>query len=242
MWSAQAQLPRLPVPDLGQTCMRYLRSVRPLLSDAEYEKTGAIVLAFAVGGQGEELQRRLLARRANTQHTSWLAEWWNQLAYLTDRGPVVFFVSYFYSFKRLTAIPASLPLRLGSLQCAVAAAIIDAALDFKSKIDDGSLSPDKAGGAPQCMAAYNFLFHSCRIPGSRSDTVAVHTAIGSSHIIAARRGRFYSVPTHLRSGERVPQQELAAALLAVVRAADAADNVLLPIGALTGIAFLPISH
>lgn len=105
MWSKQAALPRLPVPDLGQTCVRYLRTVRPLLSDDDYTKTAAAVLEFSVGGKGEELQQRLLDRRTEKHGTSWLSEWWNQHAYLTDREPVVFFVSYFYAFKRLTALP-----------------------------------------------------------------------------------------------------------------------------------------
>jgi carnitine O-acetyltransferase len=237
MWCKQAGLSRLPVPDLGQTCMRYLRSVRPLLSEAEYKETAAAVLAFAVGGEGEELQRRLLARRAEKHHSSWLLEWWNQYAYLTDRGPVVFFVSYFYSFKRLTAIHASPPLRIsGRLQCTVAAAMVEAALIFKSRIDDGSLEPDKAGGAPQCMSAYPFLFNSCRIPGAQSDTVAVHdVAPCCTQIIAARRGRFYAIATHLPNGQRVPQRHIAAALLAVVHAADAAGDAPVAIGSLTGI-------
>lgn len=235
-WSKQASLPRLPVPDLGQTCVRYLRSVRPLLSNNEYEQTLAVVAAFAVGGRGEELQRRLITRRAEKHHSSWLAEWWNQRAYLTDREPVVFFVSYFYSFKRLSALPPSPPLLAGGrLQCAVAAAIVDAALTFKSKIDDGSLEPDMVGGAPQCMSAYPFLFNSCRIPASPADTVAVHhDPPASAHIIVARRGHFYSVATHASCGKRLSQQHLAAALLSVVSAADGAGDVNLSLGPLTG--------
>ena len=86
MWRHQAALPLLPVPDLGQTCVRYLRSVRPLLTDAEFEKTLGAVAAFAVGGQGGELQRRLRARRGEKRGSSWLADWWNHLAYLSDPG------------------------------------------------------------------------------------------------------------------------------------------------------------
>ena len=71
MWAKQAALPRLPVPDLGQTCMRYLRSVRPLLSGDEYRATLDAVAAFAVGGKGEELQRRLEKRRQEKHGSSW---------------------------------------------------------------------------------------------------------------------------------------------------------------------------
>ena len=157
MWSKQASLPRLPVPDLGQTCVRYLRSVRPLLSDDEFENTVKAVVEFSVGGKGEDLQQRLLARRAEKHGSSWLIDWWNQRAYLTDREPVVFFVSYFYSFKRLIDIPPSPPVVAGGrLQCTVAAALVDAALSFKAKIDDGSLEPDMVGGVAQCMSVSTY--------------------------------------------------------------------------------------
>lgn len=149
--------------------------------------------------------------------------------------PVVFFVSYFYSFKRLTALPPSPELLAsGRLQCAVAAALVDAALAFKDKIDDGSLEPDKLGGVPQCMSAYPFLFNSCRIPSSPSDKVVIHhVARGETRVLVARRGRLYTVRTHDAGGQRLTQPELAAALCAVVRAADAAGDATLPLGVLT---------
>ena len=37
------QQPRLPVPELAETCARYLKQVRPLLNDEEYKKTTASV-------------------------------------------------------------------------------------------------------------------------------------------------------------------------------------------------------
>ena len=36
-----SQTPRLPVPDLAETCERYLKLVRPLLSNEAFEKTAA---------------------------------------------------------------------------------------------------------------------------------------------------------------------------------------------------------
>ena len=55
MWAKQAALPRLPVPDLGQTCMRYLRSVRPLLSGDEYRATLDAVAADLFAGRAASL-------------------------------------------------------------------------------------------------------------------------------------------------------------------------------------------
>lgn len=76
-------LPKLPVPSLQETSDRYLKSVRPLLNDQEYSNTAKAVQEFVKsGGQGEELQKRLEARRDDPQHKNWIYEWWNSVAYL----------------------------------------------------------------------------------------------------------------------------------------------------------------
>lgn len=43
MFSVQDSLPKLPVPALDQTLQKYLRSVRPLLTDEEYAKTQKVI-------------------------------------------------------------------------------------------------------------------------------------------------------------------------------------------------------
>ncbi|CEJ04854.1 Putative Carnitine O-acetyltransferase [Rhizopus microsporus] len=59
----QKNLPKLPVPALSATLQKYLQSVRPLLSDAEFQRTEQAVKEFeAPGGLGQELQERLLAK------------------------------------------------------------------------------------------------------------------------------------------------------------------------------------
>lgn len=48
----QSQLPLLPVPTLEETAAKYLRTVRPFLSDADYERTHALVHSFIGHGEG----------------------------------------------------------------------------------------------------------------------------------------------------------------------------------------------
>lgn len=84
-------LPRLPVPELSETAAKYLKSVHPLLSKEEFAKTKAAVDDFVKpGGRGEELQKRLVARRDDPKHKNWIYEWWNSAAYLCRerRGPL----------------------------------------------------------------------------------------------------------------------------------------------------------
>mmetsp|Transcript_6359 Transcript_6359/g.14771 ORF Transcript_6359/g.14771 Transcript_6359/m.14771 type:complete len:623 (+) Transcript_6359:326-2194(+) len=236
LWKHQHTLPRLPVPDLGQTLVRYLQSVRPLVTDEQFARTVKAVSDFAVSGQGEELQRRLKKRAEEKQHTSWLVEWWNQIAYLTDRGPVVFYVSYFFGFK---PFPSSLlrepPIGGGTAnaQCNVAAAIVEHALNFKQMLQDETCSPDFVGKSAQCMAVYPLLFNACRIPTLPSDVVATYNPHTHSHILVARRGRFFRLEVLDAAGRRLSPQALAHQLKRVIEEADRQGPAGCGIGALT---------
>jgi carnitine O-acetyltransferase len=95
----QASLPHLPVPPLASTLSKYLETLRPHLSPAEYAHSESILRAFGASKQAEELQRRLEARAASDDGVvavNWLADWWNETAYMAFREPVVVNVSYFY--------------------------------------------------------------------------------------------------------------------------------------------------
>lgn len=53
----QKSLPRLPVPKLEDTCRRYLASIKPIISESEYERTTKLVAEFEKGeGQGVVLE------------------------------------------------------------------------------------------------------------------------------------------------------------------------------------------
>jgi carnitine O-acetyltransferase len=96
----QASLPHLPVPPLSSTLSKYLETLRPHLSPAEYARSESILRAFGASKQAQELQRRLEARASSSSDESegvnWLADWWNEAAYMAFREPVVVNVSYFY--------------------------------------------------------------------------------------------------------------------------------------------------
>jgi carnitine O-acetyltransferase len=92
----ETHLPELPVPDLASTARKYLDSVRALVSPAEYAKTEAAVDEFVKSDQAKTLQQRLKDRAATPGIENWLADWWNDVAYMGYRDPVVVFVSYFY--------------------------------------------------------------------------------------------------------------------------------------------------
>ncbi|XHG02153.1 hypothetical protein AWENTII_005513 [Aspergillus wentii] len=195
----EESLPRLPVPSLEETGRRYLKSVHPVVSEAEYERTKKAVEAFIrPGGEGEPLQERLVARAADPKCRNWLTEWWNHAAYLAYRDPVIPYVSYFYSYRddRARREPAKR-----------AAAITTAALEFKSQVDAGSLEPEYMRKQPIAMSSYEYMFNCCRIPGDGKDYPQKYDAKDNEHIIAVRKNQFFKVPLVV-NGERLNVSEL----------------------------------
>ena len=87
-YSLYDQIPPLPVPTLEDTAQRYLASVAPLVDSATYAEVEAAMNAFtAPGGQGPRLQAALEQRAASSDN--WLAEWWDDVAYLAYPEPVL---------------------------------------------------------------------------------------------------------------------------------------------------------
>lgn len=181
----ETSLPKLPVPSLAETAAKYLKSVRPLLSPQDFATTESAVKEFVKsGGIGEKLQSKLLQRAQDPQCKNWLAEWWDDAAYLEYRDPVVMFVSYFYCHKDD---------RHRRLAAQRAAALTKATLSFKRQVDEGTLEPDYMRKAPIAMSSFRYMFNTCRIPGEGKDKVTIFGARGNQYIVVARKNRFFKV-------------------------------------------------
>lgn len=69
----QRSLPRLPVPPLQQTMDKYLKAIRPLVNDDEFEQTTKLVQEFRKpGGVGEQLQEKLISK--SKKEDNWVSE------------------------------------------------------------------------------------------------------------------------------------------------------------------------
>lgn len=144
----QASLPRLPVPTISSTAHKYLETTRPHLTPAEYAQTETAVRDFIASPQSAELQSRLEARAGEPGMLSWLSDWWNDVAYMGYRDPVVVFVSYFYVHvdDRLRTKPAQR-----------ASSLLKTMLEFRRMTETQELEPEKVRGAPLCMDSYKWL-------------------------------------------------------------------------------------
>ncbi|ORE03226.1 acyltransferase ChoActase/COT/CPT [Rhizopus microsporus var. microsporus] len=218
----QKNLPKLPVPALSATLQKYLQSVRPLLSDAEFQRTEQAVKEFeAPGGLGQELQERLLAKANDPNVVNWMEDWWLDQAYMGYRDPVVIYVSYFFLYKddKLRKSPAQR-----------AAAIATAALEFKRQIAQKTLEPEYVKGEPLCMDSFKYMFNNCRIPKKPSDYEATFDILNNNHVVVLRKNRFYVVDT-IYNGKQLSTAELQHQFQKIIDQAGQSKGI--PIGVLT---------
>ncbi|KAH9179330.1 acyltransferase ChoActase COT CPT [Lactarius sanguifluus] len=205
----QASLPHLPVPPLSSTLAKYLETIRPHLTPAEYARSEAAVREFGASPRAAELQKRLEARAAEPGTVNWIADWWNDAAY--------FFVHM--------ADPAiqDAPKR--------AATLIKAMLPFRKLVESAQLEPEKVRGAPLCMDSYKWLFHASRYPNIPSDTAHKFDPATHNHVVFVRNNRFFEVQLARADGTELSAADLETAIANVIRQADTHTGV--PFGALT---------
>lgn len=91
----QSTLPALSVPTLSSTLSKYLSTVQPLLTQAQFAHTQRVTADFLSSTLAAELQNRL-HERAEHVEGNWLGEWWNDAIYMSCRDPLVVFVNYFF--------------------------------------------------------------------------------------------------------------------------------------------------
>lgn len=216
----EESLPKLPVPTLEETAVRYLKSVHPLLNTSEFDSTTKAVQEFIKpGGIGSKLQEKLLARREDPKHKNWIYEWWNDAAYLSYRDPVVPYVSYFYSHRddRRRRDPAKR-----------AAAITTAALEFRKQVIGGTLEPEYMKKLPISMESYKWMFNGCRVPAKPADHPVTYPPNEHEYIVVVRKNQFFKLQ-HTVDGKQLNTSELEQAFRKIYEKAEKVPAI----GALT---------
>uniref|UniRef100_A0A8C4EA66 Choline O-acetyltransferase n=1 Tax=Dicentrarchus labrax TaxID=13489 RepID=A0A8C4EA66_DICLA len=224
-------LPKLPLPALKDTLEVYLRCVKHLLTEEQFNKTQNIVKQFgAPGGVGELLQSKLMERRQNK--ANWVYDYWlndmylnNRLALPVNSSPVMVFPQQ--NFKA----------PIDSLR--FAAHLISGVLEYKTLLDAHALPVDYArgqlAGTPLCMEQYYRLFTSYRLPGPERDTlVAQESSVmpEPEHIIVACKNQFFVLDVVINF-RRLNERDLLTQLEKIARMADIEEEQLPPIGLLT---------
>uniref|UniRef100_A0A3Q0SS72 Choline O-acetyltransferase n=1 Tax=Amphilophus citrinellus TaxID=61819 RepID=A0A3Q0SS72_AMPCI len=224
-------LPKLPVPDLNDTLDMYLKCMKHLLTEEQFNKTQNIVKQFgAPGGVGELLQSKLMERKENK--ANWVYDYWlndmylnNRLALPVNSSPAMVFPQQ--NFKA----------PVDSLR--FAAHLISGVLEYKTLLDAHALPVDYArgqlAGTRLCMEQYYHLFTSYRLPGPERDTlVAQESSVmpEPEHIIVACKNQFFVLDVVINF-RRLNQRDLLTQLEKIAKMADNKEEQLPPIGLLT---------
>ncbi|KAI9138798.1 acyltransferase ChoActase/COT/CPT [Paraphysoderma sedebokerense] len=238
----QDKLPRLPIPSLEETAQKYLQTLRPVLSPAEYEKSAALVSEFIKpNGLGPVLQSRLIAHD-KAQPNSWLEEWWLTKIYLEWREALMINSNWWILFKDHPMQPKELfeinHGRMGkgeftAFQLKRAAGLISNALNYKEFIESESVPPETTKAGPLCMNQFRYLFGVTRIPEMNRDRLVHQFPCTSKHIAVLVKDQVYKVPVYDNEGGRVTVGDVERQLHLVVQDALSSSKEA-PVCILTG--------
>lgn len=176
-------IPKQPVPDLKQTAERYLRSLKPLLTDEEHKNTERIVNEFiSNAGLGPQLHAKLLERYQNTDN--WMKEWWLQVAYLGYRTPVIV-----HSSPGTVGPPIALN-RPDDVYL-FAARLVAGVCNYNEMVKSGKMKQEMARNDPLDMQPYGMILGTHRQPNKMMDKL-LHTD-EARHIIIISNNHFFKL-------------------------------------------------
>jgi carnitine O-acetyltransferase len=233
LYENQSKLPSLTVPSLVETIGRLLPAARPLAKSKEEEMAfQAACATFAE--EAKELQTRLMNRRDEMKESSWLQQWWNQLAYLQFRDSVVVNVSYFFHFKDDPTVGVDANQEVPP-NVQRAAALLFASGEFRKAVCSGSLEAETIGKGqtPLDATAYKYMFNATRIPQRVQDSYRIYDPSRHSHAIVARKGHFFAVDFVDKAGSPLPLRALEGQLKQCIEMADALPPARPKLGILT---------
>ena len=152
MLAHESELPGLPIADITSTAEKYLETTKPHLTPSEFRTTQLAVNDFISSPLVKRLQSRLEERAIQEKkegRNNWLSTWWNDVAYMGYRDPVVVFVSYFYVHVKAAE---------GKGRDERAAELVKSLLLFRQLVESQKLEPEKIKGSPLAMSSYKWLY------------------------------------------------------------------------------------
>ncbi|XP_078582243.1 carnitine O-palmitoyltransferase 1, liver isoform-like isoform X2 [Branchiostoma floridae x Branchiostoma japonicum] len=184
LYSYQASLPRLPLPTVQGTISRYLKSVRPLMTDDQYKEMEQLAIDFQET-LGPRLQRYLLLK--SWWATNYVSDWWEEYVYLRGRSPIMVNSNY-YAMDAIFVHPTQ-------NQAARAANVIYSMLLFRRQVAREEVRPILVSNAvPLCSWQYERMFNTTRIPGVETDSLRHWD--DSKHVVVYHSGRYFKLPVY----------------------------------------------
>ncbi|XP_025081359.1 carnitine O-palmitoyltransferase 1, liver isoform-like isoform X3 [Pomacea canaliculata] len=185
LFSYQRSLPRLSVPPLKDTLNKLLVSLKPLYIDHEDEFTKLKVEAAEFEKTlGPKLQNALVLK--SWWAPNYVSDWWQKYVYLMGRSPLPINSNY-YIMDQCNWTPTT-------SQTTRAAAVLYQIMLVKQMIERQSMEPLVIRKTiPICMAQYENIFCTTRIPGEEIDTLLHQEILDSRHVAVYCKGVMYKV-------------------------------------------------
>lgn len=247
----QKSLPRLPIPELNKTGERYIKAIRPLLTNDQYGNAEQRTSNF-INREGKILQEKLIAKDKRNRNTSYISEYWFDL-YLRDRAPLPINYNPLLVFQNdvrpeynnqlvrstnilISAVRFMLSLREQILEPEV--------YHLNPKKSNTSLFRTVTGMLPEALSwygAYMFkafpldmsqfvgLFGATRIPSLSKDVIFRDPK--SKHVVVQKNGNFYTFDVLDSDGNLLTPAEILGNLNKIIN--DNAARSEHPLGILT---------
>jgi carnitine O-palmitoyltransferase 1, liver isoform len=166
---------------------KYLRTVRPLLEDAQYKRLEQSAIEFQ-NGVGRRLQRYLTFKSFIS--SNYVSDWWEEYVYLRGRSPIMV-NSNFYALDTVFKV-------FTENQAARAATAVTAAFMYRKELDNEELEPIMVQNmVPLCSRQYERQFNTTRVPGETHDRLVHYN--DSKHIAVYSKGKWYKLFTYYKS-------------------------------------------
>lgn len=178
-FSLQSKLEKLPIPDLNDTCRKYLEILKPLQTEKEHATTIEAVERFLKSPMSKHLDEQL--RQYAKVRSLYIEEFWYD-SYLNYDSPVVLNLNPFFLIE-------DDPNPVRPSQTKRAALITVSSLRFIRALRREELPPDVIKGQPLDMYQYTKLFAAARIPTPSGCIMQSDNAL--RHIAVLSRLQFY---------------------------------------------------
>ncbi|KAF9572423.1 hypothetical protein EC968_009901 [Mortierella alpina] len=208
--SLQHTLPKLPVPTLEETLSKYIRSIEPLATSEELERSKALAKDFLKpGGLGQTLQQRLLdVERAAPDN--WLDDtWWISKAYHEWREPLLVNSNWYILMRNDLNHPVEFQSTAESpayttFQVKRAAHVTQQLLDYTETLFSQKVPVERTKAGPLCMHQYTQLIGVTRIPQHGCDRLA-YTPFPSpsKHIVLIIEDQFFKINVYSKDNKRL---------------------------------------
>ncbi|KAF9113171.1 hypothetical protein BGX27_002076 [Mortierella sp. AM989] len=206
--SLQHTLKKLPVPSLEETLTKYLRTIEPLATPEELERSKALAKDFVKpGGLGQTLQQRLLdVDRAAPNN--WLDDtWWISKAYHEWREPLLVNSNWYILMKNEPDHPSVFYPTVenpaySTFQVKRSAHVAQQLLDYLDALNSQQIPPEKTRAGPLCMNQYTHIVAS-RIPQHVCDRLTYTPfPTTSKHIVLIAEDQLFKVDVYSKDGKR----------------------------------------